>query len=87
MIDALWFEKETAGIPVLVQRALGTLPQLDELDDASLRKRSVYAIAKIGGESAVEALKDLAERGSKQVRETAQKCIQDIQNDAKYLRS
>ena len=90
MIDALWFEKDTAAIPVLVQRALGTLPQLDELDeldDASLRKRSVYAIAKIGGDSAIEALKDLAERGSKQVRETAQKCIQDIQNDAKYLRS
>lgn len=87
MIDALWFEKDTAVFPVLVQRALGTLPQLDELDDASLRKRSVYAIAKIGGDSAIEALKDLAERGSKQVRETAQKCIQDIQNDAKYLRS
>lgn len=87
MIEALWFDRDTAAIPVLVQRALGTLPQLDELDDASLRKRTVYAIAKIGGDSAIEALKDLAERGSKQVRETAQKCIHDIHNDAKYLRS
>ncbi len=76
IIDALEMLNEVIAIPVLCERALGQLPTLDSLDNESVRKRCVYAIAKIGGESAVQTLLDLSDRGTGEVRTVARRKLE-----------
>ncbi|MEQ9411348.1 MAG: hypothetical protein RIK87_26780 [Fuerstiella sp.] len=60
VVDTLRRAKDVESIPALTRAAQAEYPDLDELDETSLRNRCVYAIEAIGGGDANAALKDLS---------------------------
>jgi hypothetical protein len=60
IVDALLHENDRHAIPVLAAAAEAEYPDLDDVDQTSLRNRCVYAIRDLGGPMAEESLEKLA---------------------------